>query len=127
MNEAPMGIVYAEVTVLPRGGTRGIDLRLIVDTGSVLTWLPRPLLRELGSIPTGRRTFRTINAMTPPKEVGEAPIRCLGLSGTVPVVFGDETDASVLGVTALEILGLTVDPNTGRLAREDVSLALASA
>lgn len=122
-----MGIVYAEVTVLSRDGTRGIELRLIVDTGSVLTWLPRPLLRELGIVPTGRRTFRTIDATTPPKEVGEAPIRCQGLSGTVPVVFGDETDASVLGVTALEILGLTVDPSTGRLAREDVSLALASA
>ena len=105
----------------------GLTYDLSSTTGSVLTWLPRPLLRELGSIPTGRRTFRTIDVTPRPKEVGEAPIRCQGLSCTVPVVFGDETDASVLGVTALEILGSTVDPSTGRLAREDVSLALASA
>ena len=127
MNGASMGIAYADLTVLSTDGTHRVDLRLVVDTGSVLTWLPLRLLSQLGIAPTRTRTFRTIDRTTPPKDVGEAPIRCQGLSGTVPVVFGDEGDASVLGVTALEILGLAVDPSTGRLAREDVSLALASA
>ena|SRR6059036_841993 len=124
MSGLPMGIVYANVKVVSPDQTREVELRLIVDTGSVLTWVPGRLLQELGIASTRTRTFRSIERETPPRRVGEALIRCQGLEGTVPVVFADETDASVLGVTALEILGLTVDPNTGRLEREDISLAL---
>ncbi|MBI4416233.1 MAG: hypothetical protein HY557_04545 [Euryarchaeota archaeon] len=127
MTSPSMGIVYADVTILSADRTREVELRLVVDTGSVLTWLPGNVLRQLGIVPTHTRRFRSIERETPPKSVGEARIRCQGLSGTVPIVFGEEGDASVLGVTALEILGLAVDPNTGRLKQEDVSLALASA
>jgi predicted aspartyl protease len=35
--------------------------------------------------------------------------------GDVEVVFAEKGDAEVLGVTALETLGLEVDPVTGKL------------
>ena len=126
MNAPPMGIVYATVTVFSPDRTRSTEIRLPVDTGSVLSWLPRSLLAELGIVPLRSRTFRTIDGGEPIREVGEAPIRCQGVPGTVPVVFAEESDACVLGVTALEMLGLAVDPSTGHLEEEDVSLALAT-
>lgn len=42
-------------------------------------------------------------------------IRYEDYEGDVEVVFAEEGDAQVLGVTALEILGLEVDPVTGKL------------
>lgn len=127
MNGVPMGIVQADVAILSPDRTSEVTLRLIVDTGSLLTWVPGYLLLQLGIAPTRTRTFRSIAGETPTRQVGEALVRCQGLEGTVPVVFGEETDASVLGVTALENLGLTVNPSTGRIDREDISLALANA
>ena len=42
------------------------------------------------------------------------------------MVFAGPGDASVLGVTALERLGLEVNPSTGTLRKVDAYLALAT-
>jgi aspartyl protease family protein len=49
------------------------------------------------------------------RKSGSATIRVDGAEADVEVVFGEEDDAEVLGVTALESLGLQVDPVTLKL------------
>ena len=42
------------------------------------------------------------------RDVGEVGLVILGRRRSVPVVFGEEKDISVVGATALEIFGLEV-------------------
>ena len=120
-----MGHVSAKVRVSnPREPSRRLELELLVDTGSTYTWLKRGRLEALGLRPTGRRRFRTIRGELVEREVGEATIECLGERATCMVVFAEEGDQEVLGITALENLGLEVDPITGQLRKAEALLAL---
>jgi predicted aspartyl protease len=65
--------------------------------------------------------FRTIGNRTIEREVGEAVVERLGRRATTIVVFAEERDNEVLGLHALEGLGLEVDPVTGKL-RESESI-----
>jgi len=42
--------------------------------------------------------------------VGVAEVELMGRRGGVTVIFGEDGDPAILGVTALEALGLEVDP-----------------
>jgi predicted aspartyl protease len=83
--------------------------------GSVFTWISRKVLGELGVKPRKVRQFKTIDGKAITREVEVTTIRYEGYEGDVEVVFAEEGDAQVLGVTALEIWGLEVDPVTGKL------------
>ena len=124
-----MGMVYADVTIFSADGTRRSTVRLLVDTGSTLTWIQENVLETLGLRPREIRTFRPIDARETPlkRPVTDALIECDSLQGVVGLVFAKPGDGQVLGVTALERLGLAVDPTTGTLRREDAFLAVAGA
>ena len=120
-----MGHVHAKVRFYnPSDLARSLEAELLVDTGSTYTWLRRERLMELGIRPTGRRRFRMADGRLVEREVGEAVVECLGERATTIVVFGLEGDAEVLGVHALEGLGLQVDPTTGELRRAEAILAV---
>ena len=108
----------------PADPSVSIEVELPVDTGSTYTWLRRDRLERLGMRPTGLRRFRTIEGRVVERPVGEAVVECLGERATTVVVFGEPGDAEVLGVHALEGLGLEVDPTTGELRKSEAILAL---
>jgi len=91
------------------------ELDLLVDTGSVLTWMPRKTLEGLGIIPRGVRQFKTIEGKTIDRETGVAVIEYGGQEVVSEVVFAEESDGAVMGVTTLEGLGFRVNPVTGKL------------
>ena len=100
------------------GGPKGKRaLRLIVDAGSVYTWVPGEVLRSIGIIRTVTIAFPTIEGRKVRRDVGEAVIEYDGAARHCVVVFGRTGDASVLGVTALENLALEVDPSSKKLRR----------
>ena len=68
--------------------------------------------------------FKTIEGKLIEREIGEAPIECKGEKATTIIVFAEEGDVEVLGVYALEGLGLEVDPATKELRKSEVILAL---
>ena len=88
------------------------DVSLIVDTGSEDTWISRKFLNELGLEPRLTRAYRTINSVRIQREVAPVEVEFLGIRMPCPTVFAEEADVNVLGATALEILGLEVDPRT---------------
>jgi len=108
----------------PHEPERCLELELLVDTGSTYTWVRRERLQELGIGPTGRRRFRTIEGRIIEREVGEVIVECLGRRATTVVVFALERDSEVLGLHALEGLGLEVDPVTRQLREAEAILAL---
>jgi predicted aspartyl protease len=120
-----MGHTIALVRVCnPQDRARCLDLELIVDTGSTYTWIRRERLESIGVRPGGTRRFRIVKGRTVEREVGEAVIECLGERATRVVVFAERDDVEVMGVEALESLGLEVDPVTRQLRRSESMLAL---
>ncbi len=121
-----MGTVYAKVDVLSVDRTRKETVEIVVDTGSLLTWLPEEMMVRLGVSSVRTRRFRTIDGSVVERPVGDCMIECEGETSYTPVVFGRHGDACVLGVTALEVLGLEVDPQNHRLKKVDAFLAYAA-
>jgi predicted aspartyl protease len=101
------------VKSLETGADREVEL--IVDMSSVFTWISRGVLEELGVRPRRVRQFEMVGRRVVVREVGVVTIVYEGCKGDVEVVFAEKGDAEVLGVTALETLGLEVDPVTGKL------------
>ncbi len=120
-----MSHAYADVRFSnPFDPSRGFELRLLVDTGSTYTWIRGDRLREIGVEPRSTRRFRTVDGRLLERVVAEAVVECMGERATTVVVFAEDGDAEVLGVHALEGLGLEVDPDLHRLRRTKTILAL---
>lgn len=99
-------------------------MELLVDTGSTYTWIPKKILKKLGLKPKTVRRLKTIDGKLLNRSIGEAVISYMGEQATRMVVFAEEKDAKVLGVDALEGLGLEVDPITKQLKKTEALLAI---
>ena len=102
-----------------RGSREKTDLELLVDIGSLYTWISESILKKVGVSPTSHRRFTAIEGRSLERPIGEALIEYNGDSAHCVVVFAQETDVNVMGVTALENLGLEVDPTRETLKRAE--------
>lgn len=112
-----MGLTCATVRLY---GSKGQDKEfdLLVDTGSVYTWIDGAALKELGIESRGdKKRFRTIEGREILREIGEAVLELNGERATSIIVFAEKGDASVLGVYSLEGLGFEIDPTTRKLKK----------
>ena len=98
-----------------------VEVDALVDTGAIYSVVRRDVLEELGVKSLERRRFKVFGGYVE-RDVGEVGLRLLGRSHTVPVVFGEEGDTVVIGVTALEIFGLEVDVVRGVLKETELLL-----
>jgi predicted aspartyl protease len=83
---------------------------LLVDTGSLFTWVSTPALEEIGVEPVETRKFKTITGALVERKLGYVIVAHDGRSGATNVVFAEPGDMEVLGVTALETLTVAPDP-----------------
>ena len=113
-----VGITKASVSVF--GDSGHSEVELTVDTGSILTWVKSDRLESMGSKPRREKEFKTVEGMVIRRKTGPATVRYDGVEADVEVVFGEESDAEVLGVTALESLGLRIDPVTLKLSQSSL-------
>jgi len=93
----------------------GMEVDLLVDTGSILTWIPQKLLARLEIKPRRRGRFKTIHGEIIERDIGIAGVKYSGQEAIVEVVFAADGDAQILGVTTLESLGYRVNPITEEL------------
>ena len=119
-----MGMTYANVSLTGPNGEK--KLKLVVDTGSLLTWVSRDSLEGAGVRPTARRRFRTIEGKEVVRQTGEGQLEVMGEKATRILVFGEPSDAEVLGADALEGLGLEIDPANKSLRKTEVFVAYAA-
>lgn len=106
-----MGLTYVEAEVAnPFELERHQEIHFLVDSGAVYTVIPAGQLEELGIGSTRERTFYLANGEPVKRRMGEARITYRGESATCVVLFGEEGDNALLGVTTLENLGLIFDP-----------------
>ena len=107
-----MGHVYVEATIRAK---RKLKARFLVDTGATCSLISPDLAKELGMEPSRlREKGRLANGRTVRIPTALGQIRIDGRE-TVTVFWIGPCDEPLLGVEALEALGLAVDPRTGTL------------
>jgi aspartyl protease family protein len=99
-----------------------LELEFLADTGAMYTSLPESTLKKLEIVPMGKRSFLIASGERKEFPVGEAYIEVEGIGVTSLVLYGSEGVPSLLGVTTLELLGLQVDPTTGKLKPAELYL-----
>ena len=111
-----MGTFFAEVQLAsPSRPDRRESLTLLVDSGSMYSWVSATVLRDLGVRPTERRRLLTIAGKTTERGAAEVLITLEGRTLHTICLFGDPGDLEVLGAYTLEGFGLAIDPVQRRL------------
>ena len=89
--------------------------RLMVDTGSEATWIPRRQLEQIGLKPEKRQPFQMAKGQQVYRDIGYGVVR-VGQRETIDeIVFAEKGDYVLLGARALEGLLLWVDPKNKKL------------
>ncbi len=118
-----MGMVEVRMEIAnPQRLDRRAAVRLMVDTGANYSIVPRRVLDQLGITAMEREEFELADGRTIQRDIGEATFFWDSKRGTSKVIFGEDSDAPVLGLVALESLALEVDPNTRQLRRSKLIL-----
>jgi len=90
------------------------EVTFLVDTGAFYTIVPSTLARRLGIEAVEKTELRLADNRSVEAGITVAYIKLLDRDGILPVAIMDSPEP-LLGATALEGLGLRVDPATGRL------------
>jgi len=113
-----MGLTHVTVTL--RSGAQAkkkYQADFLVDTGATDCMAPAPALRRAGISPAGKMMYELADGSKVQYPFGLAVIEFMGEITAGRVVFGPEDCAPLLGVTALESVGIIVDPTKQTLKR----------
>ena len=113
-----MGATHVTVAIRnPAEPERVWEGLFLVDTGATDSLVPRPHLEAIGLAPKGRRIYELADGTELGLDITTADIEFMGeiVGGTI--IFGDPGVEPLLGVTALESVGIEVDPANQRLKR----------
>ena len=97
-----------------RGKRVGIE-KVLVDTGSEFTWIPTPMLEQLGVERERTQRFLIADGRVLERSIGIAIVHAEGTLTPDWVVFAESGDMALLGAHSLEGLNLRVDPAARRL------------
>src|ERR1700682_1959403 len=113
-----MGLIHVSVTLrpLPKSRKRYHDV-FLVDTGATDSMAPAKRLKKAGIRPVGKMAYELANGATEEYPFGLAVIEFMGEITSGRIIFGPDDAEPLLGVTALESVGITVDPANRRLKR----------
>ena len=113
-----MGVVQVTVTIRnPAEPERAWDGLFLVDTGSTDCVVPGRALRGIGLQPRGRRTYELADGREETVDIAVAEVEFMGEIVGATVGFGNDDIEPILGLTALESVGIEVDPLSQRLKR----------
>ena len=113
-----MGVPHVDVTIRnPSEPERSWKGPFLVDTGAIDSLVPRPCLEAIGIEPEGQRVYELADGSEIEMDVAVARIEFMGefVGGTI--IFGDADAEPLLGVTALESVGVEIDPQNQRLKK----------
>lgn len=86
-----------------------LPMEAIVDSGAEISWFPANELRGAGILPRREGKLATATGQVITRPIGYAILRVDGYETIDEVVFGEPSDAVLLGVRSLEGFGVTVD------------------
>ena len=113
-----MGATHVTVTIRnPAEPDRTWEGLFMVDTGAADSLVPRAHLEAIGLRPKGKRIRQLADGSELSMDITTADIEFMGeiVGGTI--IYGEADAEPLLGVTALESVGIEVDPLNQRLKR----------
>lgn len=113
-----MGLTYVttKVSNLTKNGT-SYEAEFLVDTGAIDCMVARESLLAVGIQPEAKGVYELADGSTVEYDVGFARVSFLGDETVTKVIFGPPDVEPLLGVVALESVGVIVDPVTRSLRR----------
>ncbi|MEK7249960.1 MAG: aspartyl protease family protein [Bacteroidota bacterium] len=113
-----MGLTYVTVLVKPFGKNgKGFRTEFLVDSGATDTLAPANKLRKAGFKAIGKMAYELADGSVKEYQYGLGQIEFMGETTAGRIVFGPDDCAPLLGVTALESVGILVDPTNRTLKR----------
>jgi clan AA aspartic protease len=113
-----MGATHVTVAVVnPADRSRRWEGLFLVDTGATDCYIPAKHLRAIGIESQAARAYELADGSKLNVPVGVAQIEFMGEITGATVLFGNDDAEPILGVTALESVGIEVDPQNQRLKR----------
>ena len=113
-----MGLIHVTVALRRvEDGSAAYEADFLVDTGATDSMAPARELRRVGIAPVGRMSYELADGTVQTYDFGLARIEFMGEVTAGRVLFGSDDVEPLLGVTALESVGITVDPANRTLRR----------
>jgi clan AA aspartic protease len=113
-----MGVIHVTVTLRATERSRKkYEADFLVDTWATDCMAPASQLKRAGLRRRGRMAYELADCTTVEYDFGLAEIEFMGEITSGRVIFGPEDCEPLLGVTALESVGIVVEPSHQRLRR----------
>lgn len=113
-----IGLMHVTVTLRAmKTGKRFYQADFLVDTGATDTLAPRSELKKIGVQPAGKMVYELADGTLQEYDFGLAQIEFMGEITAGRVIFGPDDAEPILGVTALESVGIVIDPTNKTLKR----------
>lgn len=113
-----MGLPYVTVSLKRPGSTNGsYEALFLVDSGATDTMAPAAELTRVGIERVGKTTCELADGTLHEFSFGLVQIEFMGEVTAGRVIFGPDGSEPLLGVTALESVGISVDPANRTLKR----------
>jgi len=84
-------------------------LEVMVDTGLLVSWLPKKELLNIGIAPEGKKQFVLANKEIIERDIGYAILQAEGYATNDEIVFAEDGDMTLLGVRTIEGFSVMVD------------------
>ncbi len=106
-----MGSTHVMVKMRVLGAGNGsYEANFLVDTGATDSLAPASSLHKIGLKPVGKKKYELADGNKVEYEFGLVEITVMDEITAGRVIFGPENAEPILGVTALESAGISVDP-----------------
>lgn len=113
-----LGAIHIDATIRnPADRTKSWQGRFLVDTGAIDSVVPKRHLESIGLEPEEQRRYELADGGEVEMGVAGARLEFMDTFTLGVVVFGNADIEPILGVTALESVGIEIDPRNQRLKR----------
>jgi len=113
-----MGMTHVNVTIRnPADPARKWEGKFLVDTGAIDSLVPKACLDAIGISPIGQRTYELADGSKATLDIAGAQIEFMGEFTHGDVIFAPDDAEPLLGMTALESVGIEIDPRNQRLKK----------
>jgi len=105
-----VGLTYVTVALKAPRGRKKYQANFLADTGATDTLVPATELRKIGVKPVGKVAYELADGSLQEYQFGLVEISFMGEITAGRVIFGPNDAEPLLGVTALESVGIVIDP-----------------
>ena len=113
-----MGHTKVSVKLRSLGSSDGAyEADFLVDTGATDSLVPASELTRIGVLPVGKTAYELADGTVQEYSFGLVEIAFMDEITAGRVIFGPDNAEPILGVTALESVGLTIDPANRTIKR----------